>query len=126
MRVPVSAPLAAKPVGPYSPGIRVGQWLFLSGQVGFEPSTGLLVEGGITAQTEQVMRNIATLLDAAGASFANVAKMTVFLADMNDFAAMTAVYARHVVDPPPARSTVEVSALPRQALVEIDVVAILD
>jgi len=126
MRVPVLAPLAAKPVGPYSPGIRAGQWLFLSGQVGFEPATGLLVEGGIAAQTEQVMRNIGVLLDAAGASFGNVVKMTVFLADMNDFAAMNAVYAGHVVDPPPARSTVEVSALPRQALVEIDVIAVLD
>jgi 2-iminobutanoate/2-iminopropanoate deaminase len=126
MRVPVSAPLAAKPVGPYSPGILAGEWLFLSGQVGFEPSTGLLVDGGITAQTEQVMRNIGVLLDAAGASFANVVRTTVFLADMNDFAAMNAVYSRHVVDPPPARSTVQVAALPRQALVEIDVIAVLD
>ena len=126
MRVPVSAPQAAKPVGPYTPGIRVGEWLFLSGQVGFEPSTGLLVDGGITAQTEQVMRNIGVLLDAAGASFANVVRTTVFLADMNDFTAMNAVYARHVVDPPPARSTVQVAALPRQALVEIDVIAIID
>lgn len=126
MRIPVSAPRAAKPVGPYSPGIRAGEWLFLSGQVGFDPSTGLLVEGGIAAQTEQVMRNIGVLLEAAGASFAHVVRATVFLADMNDFATMNAVYARHVVDPPPARSTVQVAALPRQALVEIDVIAVLD
>ena len=91
-------------------GIRAGNLLFLSGQVGFDPSTGSLVDGGITAQTEQVMRNIGTLLAAAGASFAHVVRTTVFLADIDEFAAMNAVYARHVVDPPPARSTVQVAA----------------
>ena len=126
MRLPVSAPNAAKPIGPYSPGIRAGNLLFLSGQVGFDPSTGALVDGGITAQTEQVMRNIGTLLQAAGASFAQVVRTTVFLADMDEFAAMNAVYARHVVDPPPARSTVQVSALPRNARVEIDVIAVIE
>ena len=126
MRLPVSAPDAAKPIGPYTPGIRAGNLLFLSGQVGFDPSTGVLVEGGISAQTEQVMRNIRALLDAAGAGFAHVVRTTVYLADMSEFAAMNAVYAGYVVDPPPARSTVQVAALPRNARVEIDVIAVLD
>ena len=125
MRLPVSALTAAKPIGPYSPGIRVDNLLFLSGQVGFDPSTGALVDG-ITAQTEQVMRNIGALLEAAGATFAHVVRTTVFLADMDEFAAMNAVYARHVVDPPPARSTVQVAALPRHARVEIDAIAVIE
>ena len=126
MRQPVSAPGAAKPIGPYSPGIRAGNLLFLSGQVGFDPSTGALVDGGITAQTDQVMRNVGALLEAAGADFTHVVRTTVFLADMNEFAAMNAVYGRYVVDPAPARSTVQVAALPRSARVEIDVIAVID
>ena len=126
MRQPVSAPNAAKPIGPYSPGIRAGNLLFLSGQVGFDPSTGVLVDGGITAQTDQVMRNIGVLLKAAGADFTHVVRTTVFLADMNEFAEMNAVYGRYVVDPPPARSTVQVAALPRSARVEIDVIAVIE
>ena len=126
MRQPVSAPDAAKPIGPYSPGIRAGNLLFLSGQVGFDPSTGALVDGDITAQTDQVMRNIGALLKAAGADFTYVVRTTVFLADMNEFAAMNAVYGRYVVDPPPARSTVQVAALPRNARVEIDAIAMIE
>lgn len=126
MRQAVSAPDAVKPIGPYSPGLRAGNLLFLSGQVGFDPSTGVLVSDDITAQTDQVMRNIAALLTAAGVDFASVVRTTVFLADMNEFAAMNAVYARYVVDPPPARSTVQVAALPRNARVEIDVIAVVD
>ena len=126
MRQPVSAPDAAKPIGPYSPGIRAGNLLFLSGQVGFDPSTGALVDGDITAQTDQVMRNIGALLKAAGADFTHVVRTTVFLADMNEFAAMNAVYGRYVVDPPPARSTVQVAALPRNARVEIDAIAMIE
>lgn len=126
MRRPVSAPNAAKPIGPYSPGIRAGNLLFLSGQVGFDPSTGALVGDDVTAQTEQVMRNIGELLKAAGADFSHVVRTTVFLADMNEFAAMNAVYGRYVVDPPPARSTVQVAALPRNARVEIDVIAVIE
>ncbi len=126
MRQPVSAPNAAKPIGPYSPGIRAGNLLFLSGQVGFDPSTGVLVDGDISAQTDQVMRNIGALLKAAGADFRHVVRTTVFLADMNEFAAMNAVYGRYVVDPPPARSTVQVAALPRNARVEIDVIAMIE
>ena len=126
MRQPVSAPDAAKPIGPYSPGIRAGNLLFLSGQVGFDPSTGALVDGDITAQTDQVMRNIGALLKAAGADFTHVVRTTVFLADLNEFGAMNTVYGRYVADPPPARSTVQVAALPRNARVEIDAIAMIE
>jgi len=125
-RQAVSAPNAAKPIGPYSPGIRAGNLLFISGQVGFDPATGALVDGDVAAQTDQVMRNIVSLLAAAGADFAHVVRTTVYLADMNEFAKMNEVYARYVVDPPPARSTVQVARLPRDARVEIDVIAVVD
>ena len=126
MRQAVSAPNAAKPIGPYSPAIRAGNLLFISGQVGFNPATGALVDGDIAAQTDQVMLNIGTLLQAAGTDFAHVVRTTVYLADMNEFAKMNEVYARYVVDPPPARSTVQVARLPRDARVEIDVIAVID
>jgi 2-iminobutanoate/2-iminopropanoate deaminase len=126
VRQAVSAPNAAKPIGPYSPAIRAGNLLFLSGQVGFDPSSGALVDGDISAQTDQVMRNIGALLKAAGTDFAHVVRTTVFLADMAEFAKMNEVYARYVVDPPPARSTVQVARLPRDARVEIDVIAVVD
>jgi 2-iminobutanoate/2-iminopropanoate deaminase len=126
VRQAVSAPNAAKPIGPYSPAIRAGNLLFLSGQVAFDPSTGALVDGDIAAQTDQVMRNIGALLQAAGADFSNVVRTTVFLADMGEFTKMNEVYARYVVDPPPARSTVQVARLPRDARVEIDVIAVLN
>jgi 2-iminobutanoate/2-iminopropanoate deaminase len=126
VRQAVSAHNAAKPIGPYSPAIRAGNLLFISGQVGFDPATGALIDGDISAQTDQVMRNIGALLEAAGTDFAHVVRTTVFLADMGEFAAMNAVYARYVVDPPPARSTVQVAALPRNARVEIDVIAVVD
>ena len=126
MRQAVSAPNAAKPIGPYSPAIRAGNLLFISGQVGFDPATGALIDGDISAQTDQVMRNIGALLEAAGTDFAHVVRTTVFLADMGEFAAMNAVYAGYMVDPPPARSTVQVAALPRNARVEIDVIAVVD
>ena len=125
MRRAVSAPNAAKPIGPYSPAIRAGSLLFLSGQVGFDPATGALVGSDIAAQTDQVMRNIGALLAAAGADFSQVVRTTVFLADMNEFAAMNEVYGRYMIDPPPARSTVQVARLPRDARVEIDVIAVI-
>jgi 2-iminobutanoate/2-iminopropanoate deaminase len=125
-RQAVSAPNAAKPIGPYSPAIRAGNLLFISGQVGFDPATGTLVEGDISAQTDQVMRNIGSLLTAAGVGFEHVARTTVYLADMNEFGKMNEVYARYVVNPPPARSTVQVARLPRDARVEIDVIAVVD
>jgi 2-iminobutanoate/2-iminopropanoate deaminase len=126
VRQAVSAPNAAKPIGPYSPAIRAGNLLFLSGQVAFDPSTGALVDSDISAQTDQVMRNIGALLKAAGTDFAHVVRTTVFLADMGEFAKMNEVYGRYVVDPPPARSTVQVARLPRDARVEIDVIAVID
>jgi 2-iminobutanoate/2-iminopropanoate deaminase len=126
VRQAVSAPNAAKPIGPYSPAIRAGNLLFLSGQVGFDPSTSTLVDSDISAQTDQVMRNIGALLKAAGTDFSHVVRTTVFLADMGEFAKMNEVYARYVVDPPPARSTVQVARLPRDARVEIDVIAVID
>jgi 2-iminobutanoate/2-iminopropanoate deaminase len=123
-REAVSAPDAPKAIGPYSPAIRAGNLLFLSGQIPLD-AAGQLVAGDIAAQTEQVMRNIGALLKAAGAGFEHVARTTVFLADMNEFAAMNAVYGMFVVDPPPARATVQVARLPRDVRVEIDVIAIL-
>ena len=124
-REAIAAPGAPKAIGPYSPAIRAGSLLFVSGQIPLDPATGALVAGDIAAQTEQVMRNLSALLAAAGAGFEHVARTTVFLADMNDFAAMNEVYGKFVVGPPPARSTVQVARLPRDARVEIDVIAVV-
>ena len=124
-RQAISAPDAPGAIGPYSPAIKAGNLLFLSGQIPLNPATGALVDGGIAAQTEQVMRNIAALLAAAGAGFEHVVRTTVFLVDMTEFAAMNEIYARYVVDPPPARATVQVARLPRDVKVEIDVIAVL-
>lgn len=126
MRQAIAAPDAPRAIGPYSPAIRAGNLLFLSGQIPIDPVTGTLLNGDITVQTEQVMRNIAALLKAAGVGFEHVARTTVFLTDMTDFAAMNAVYGRFVVDPPPARATVQVARLPRDVRVEIDVIAVLE
>jgi 2-iminobutanoate/2-iminopropanoate deaminase len=125
MRQAVASPEAPKAIGPYSQAIRAGNLLFLSGQIPLDPATGNLVDGDITAQTERVFQNISAVLKAAGASFDNVVRTTVFLLDMNEFAAMNAVYGKYVVDPPPARSTVQVARLPRDVRVEIDVIASL-
>ncbi len=108
-----------------SPAIKAGNLVFLSGQIPLDPATGQTVSGDIAAQTEQVMRNIAALLRASGAGFEHVVRTTVFLADMNEFAAMNEVYGRHVADPPPARATVQVSRLPKDVRVEIDAIAVL-
>jgi 2-iminobutanoate/2-iminopropanoate deaminase len=124
-RQAISAPDAPAAIGAYSPAIRAGNLLFVSGQVPFDPASGSLIEGDITAQTEQVMRNLRALLTAAGAGFQHVVKTTVYLADMNDFAAMNAVYGKYLVDPPPARATVQVARLPRDVKVEIDLIAVL-
>ena len=122
----VAPPGAPKAIGPYSPALRAGQLLFLSGQIPLDPQSGTIVGDDIATQTEQVFRNIAALLAASGATFSQVARTTVFLTDLNDFAAMNAVYAMHFADPPPARSTVQVSRLPRDVRIEIDVIAVLD
>jgi len=124
-RTVVSSPDAPKAMGAYSPAIRAGNLMFVSGQIPIDPATGELVDGDIAAQTEQVMRNITALLKAAGADFNNVVRTTVFLADMNDFAGMNGIYSKHIVDPPPARATVQVGRLPRDVKIEIDVIAVL-
>jgi 2-iminobutanoate/2-iminopropanoate deaminase len=124
-RQAIGSPGAPKAIGPYSPGIRAGNLLFLSGQIPIDPATGAIVEGGIAIQTEQVMRNIGALLEAAGAGFQHVARTTVFLADINDFAAMNECYARFISEPPPARATVQVARLPRDVRVEIDAIAVI-
>ncbi|MCS7049396.1 MAG: RidA family protein [Verrucomicrobiae bacterium] len=111
-------------VGPYSQAVWAGDVLFCSGQIPLDPSTGQLVSGGIEAQTERVLENLAAVLRAAGLSLADVVKTTVFLTDLSQFAAMNAVYARYFPTNPPARSTVQVARLPRDAQVEIEAIAI--
>ena len=119
----VSTNGAPTAIGPYSQGIDAGNLVFVAGQVGRNPQTGELPDG-VEAQAERVMKNIAAILDAAGLTFADVAKTTVLLVDINDFEAVNAVYARHVSDPKPARATYAVAALPRGALVEIEAFAV--
>lgn len=111
-------------VGPYSQAIEADGLVFCAGQVGLDPATGELVDGGVEAQAERVLRNLQAVLDAAGCSFADVVKTTCFLADIGDYAAFNAVYARFMPDPAPARSTFAVGALPRGALVEVEAIAI--
>ncbi|HET9040756.1 MAG TPA: RidA family protein [Gemmatimonadales bacterium] len=119
----VATPKAPRAIGPYSQATRAGGLLFTAGQVGFDPSTGELVDGGISEQTERVLQNIRAILQAGGLDLANVVKTTVFLVDMADFAAMNTVYAQAFGDHRPARSTVAVAALPRGARVEIEAIA---
>ena len=126
MRQAISAPDAPKAMGAYSPAIRAGNLLFISGQIPINPATGELVSGNIAAEAEQVMRNLSALLKAAGLGFEHVVRTTVFLADMNDFAAMNAVYATYFTAPAPARATVQVSRLPKDARIEIDVIAVFE
>jgi 2-iminobutanoate/2-iminopropanoate deaminase len=114
---------APAPIGPFSQAIATDSLVFCSGQIGADPSTGELVEGGLTEQADRVLRNVGAVLDAAGLGYAQVVKSTVFLVDMGDFAAMNEVYRRFFPDPPPARSTIGVAALPKGARVEIEVVA---
>ena len=115
-------PAGAKPLGPYSPGIAAGDYVFLAGQIPID-ANGDIVPGGIEEQTEQVFKNLKAVLDAAGLTFAHVTKATVFMANLGDFARMNAVYEKHVVTPYPARSTFQVAALPKGALVEIEMIA---
>ena len=114
-----------KPIGPYSQAVKSKGFVFVSGQVGFDPATGQFVAGGIQEQTARVMENLRAILEAAGASFSHVVKTTVFLKDMNDFTSMNEVYAKYFTAAPPARSTVQAARLPKDALVEIDVIAFL-
>ena len=116
-----SAPAA---LGPYSQGIDTGGLVFCSGQLGLDPATGAMVDGGVEAQTDRAMRNLAAVLEAAGLSWADVVKTTIFLADINDFAKVNAIYGGYMPDPAPARSTVQMGALPRGGLVEIEAIAV--
>ena len=125
VREVISAPDAPQAMGAYSPAIKAGNLLFVSGQIPIDPASGALIDGDITAQTEQVMKNLGALLRAAGVGFEHVVRTTVFLADMNDFAAMNEVYSRHVAAPPPARATVQVARLPRDVKIEVDAIAVL-
>ena len=125
MRELVTAAGAPRAIGPYSPALKVGNLLFLSGSIPLDPVSGQLVGGGIAEQTTRVMENIKTLLDAAGASFNNVARTTVFMVDLAEFGQMNDVYSKYFIAPYPARSTVQVVKLPRDVRVEIDVIAVL-
>ncbi len=121
----VESPDAPKAIGPYSQAIVANGFIFTAGQVGADPKTGTLVEGGIEAQTEQVLKNIEAVLKASGSSLDDVVKTTVFLADLNDFAKMNEIYAKRFKMPFPARSTVQVARLPRDAKIEIEAVAVI-
>jgi 2-iminobutanoate/2-iminopropanoate deaminase len=125
MRQAVTTALAPKAIGPYSQAIRAGSLLFLSGQVPIDPATSELVKGDIAAQTHRVFQNLGEILKAAGASFNDVVRTTVYLADMNDFGAMNEVYGSYFSAPAPARATVQAARLPKDARVEIDLIASL-
>jgi len=122
-RQAVSTGGAPAAIGPYSQGIAVDGFVFCSGQLGLDPATGELVPGGVEAQAERALRNLAAVLDAAGAAMGDLVKTTIFLADIGDFATVNTVYAKHVPNPPPARSTFAVGALPKGGLVEIEAIA---
>jgi 2-iminobutanoate/2-iminopropanoate deaminase len=121
----IIAEKAPKAIGPYSVGIRVGHLVFTAGQLGIDRATGELVPGGIEAETNQAILNLQNVLEAAGSGLEMVVKTTVFLQDMNDFARMNAVYGQFFKDNPPARSTVQVAALPKGGAVEIDTIAVI-
>jgi len=120
----VFTPNAPKAIGPYSQGIKANGFLFISGQVAFDPATGNLITGGIEQQTEQVMKNLSAILAAAGSGWDKVVKTTVYLKNMSEFAQMNEVYGKFHKEAPPARSTVEVARLPKDVSVEIDVIAL--
>ena len=125
MRELVTAAGAASAIGPYSPALKAGNLMFLSGSIPLDPVSGQIVPGDITAQTRRVMENIKALLEAGGADFFNVVRTTVFMVDLGEFAAMNEIYASYFSAPYPARSTVQVVKLPKDVRVEIDVIAVL-
>ena len=114
-----------KAIGPYSLGVKTGQLMFVSGQLGLDPATGSLVDGGVEAETRQALKNLKAILEAGGCSLKQVVKATVFLRDINDFTRMNTIYAEFFSENPPARSAVQVAALPRNGAVEIEVIALL-
>jgi 2-iminobutanoate/2-iminopropanoate deaminase len=124
-RQAISTAGAPAAIGPYSQAIGIDSLLFCSGQLGLDPATGNLVEG-VEAQADRAMRNLVAVLEAWGLTFADVVKTTIFLADIGDFAVVNAIYGRYMPDPPPARSTVQVAALPKGGLVEIEAIASRD
>ena len=125
MRQAVSTSSAPQAIGPYSQAVRTGELLFVSGQIPLDPASGALVDGSIADQTRQIFANLRAILAAAGASLDNVVRTTVYLADMADFAAMNEVYGTFFASPAPARSTVQAAGLPRNARIEIDLIASL-
>ena len=125
VREAVASDAAPRAIGPYSPAIRAGSLLFVSGQIPLDPATGAMVEGDIAAQTRRVFANLQAILEAAGASFDNVVRTTVYLADMNDFATVNEIYGTYFSSPAPARATVQAARLPKDARVEIDLIASL-
>jgi 2-iminobutanoate/2-iminopropanoate deaminase len=125
VRKAISTTDAPQAIGPYSQAVRAGNLLFVSGQGHLDPATGALAAGDIATQTRRVMDNIGAILKAAGASFDDVVRTTVYLADMNDFAAMNAAYGEYFTAPAPARTTIQAARLPRDLRVEIDVIAVL-
>ncbi len=123
MRQAVSSSSAPQAIGPYSQAIRAGGLLFVSGQIPLDPATGVMVGGDIGDQTRRIFQNLGAILEAAGASFDHVVRTTVYLADMADFAAMNEVYGTYFASPAPARSTIQAAGLPKNARVEIDLIA---
>jgi len=124
MRDVISTPDAPKAIGPYSQAIKANGFVFVSGQVAIDPATQQVITGDVAAQTDRVLKNLSAILKAAGTGLENVVRSTVFLKNMNDFAAMNEVYGKYFSATPPARSTVEVARLPKDVLVEIDVIAL--
>jgi 2-iminobutanoate/2-iminopropanoate deaminase len=122
----ISSDKAPKAIGPYSVAIKTGSFIFVSGQLGMDPQTGSLVPGGIEAETRQVLTNLQHVLSAAGSGLDKVVKTTVFLKDMNDFPGMNAIYGEFFSSDAPARSTIEVAALPKNGLVEIEAIALAE
>jgi len=120
---PITSARVAKPVGPFSPAVRDGDRVYTSGQIAQDPATGKLIEGGVAAQTAQVLQNLEAVLNAADKSLADVVKVNVYLTDMRNFAEMNEVYARHFAAPYPARTTIAVAALQLGAIVEMEMVA---
>ena len=126
MKEIIATDRAPRAIGPYSQAVRAGGFVFASGQIPIDPATGEFVGGGVAEQTDQVLRNVSAVLEAAGTGLDRVVKTTVFLADMNDFIAMNEVYGRFFGEQPPARATVQAARLPRDAKVEIEAIAMLN
>jgi 2-iminobutanoate/2-iminopropanoate deaminase len=124
MREVIATNAGPQAIGPYSQAVKANGFVFLSGQIALDPATQQLIDGDVSAQTERVLQNLSGILQAAGSSLAQVVKTTVFLKNMSDFTAMNEVYGRYFMQAPPARSTIEVARLPKDVLVEIDVVAL--